>query len=38
MQMADAWIGATAIMLGCPLASRDKAFIRIPDLRVVRSP
>ena len=38
MQSADAWIAATAIMLGCPLASRDRDFSRIPNLQVIRTP
>ena len=33
---ADAWIAATAIMLGCPLASDDGDFDRIPGLEVIR--
>ena len=36
--VADAWIAATALMLGCPLASHDGDFVGIPDLEVIRNP
>ncbi|WP_419919213.1 PIN domain-containing protein [Candidatus Poriferisocius sp.] len=34
---ADAWIAATALMLKCPLASHDRDFNNIPDLKLIRS-
>ena len=36
LETADAWIAATAIMLECPLATDDKAFVGIPNLKVIR--
>ena len=36
--VADAWIAATALMLGCPLASHDGDFENIPDLELIRNP
>ena len=38
LNTADAWIAATAIMLGCPLASHDGDFLDIPNLALVRMP
>ena len=38
LQMADAWIAATALYLGCPLASHDIHFVGIPDLELIRDP
>ncbi len=38
IESADAWIGATAIMLGYPLATHDKGFDTIPNLEVIRAP
>lgn len=38
IQVADAWIAATAILLGCPLASEDRDFDGIPNLEIVRAP
>jgi tRNA(fMet)-specific endonuclease VapC len=38
LQMADAWIAATGLLLGCPLASHDRHFVGIPNLEVIRSP
>ena len=38
LNVADAWIAATALMLGCPLASHDGDFQGIPGLEVVKSP
>ena len=38
LQMADAWIAATALYLGCPLASHDGDFDGIPDLELIRAP
>ena len=35
---ADAWIAATAILLNCPLASHDRDFSGIPNLRLLSSP
>lgn len=37
LQVADAWIAATALMLGCPLVTHDRDFDGIPGLRVIRS-
>ena len=34
MPVADAWIAATALLLNCPLASRDNVFSDIPGLEV----
>ena len=34
--MADAWIAATALMLNCPLATADRDFAGIPDLKLVQ--
>lgn len=36
LSTADAWIAATAILLGCPLLSHDKDFGDPPDLCVIR--
>ena len=38
MQTADAWIAATALLLGCPLASGDGIFVDIPGLELIRAP
>ena len=38
MKMADAWIAATALYLGCPLASHDRDFSGIPGLQLIRNP
>ena len=38
LQVADAWIAATALYLGCPLASHDGDFDGIPDLHLIRAP
>ena len=38
LNTADAWIAATALMLGCPLASHDRDFSGIPDLQIIKSP
>ena len=38
LQMADAWVAATALYLGCPLASHDGDFDDIPDLELIRAP
>ncbi len=35
---ADAWVAATALALGCPLASHDRDFSDIPGLEVIRAP
>ena len=35
MEAADGWIAATAIMLGCPLATHDRDFIGIPNLQLI---
>ncbi len=31
----DLWIAATALRLGWPLVTRDKAFARVPGLKVI---
>ena len=33
--VADAWVAATALYLDCPLATHDRDFIGIPDLRLI---
>ncbi len=33
---SDAWVAATAIMLGCPLASHDRDFAGIAGLELIR--
>ena len=33
---ADAWIAATALMLKCPLATRDRDFSGVDDLELLR--
>lgn len=38
LNMADAWIAATAIMLNCPLASHDSHFVEVPNLQLIRAP
>ena len=38
IQIADAWIAATAILLDCPLASHDNIFREIPALELVQAP
>ena len=38
LQMADAWIAATALYLDCPLASHDVHFVGIPSLGLIRDP
>ena len=35
--IADAWIAATALMLNCPLATADRDFAGIPDLRLIQA-
>ena len=37
LKPAEAWIAATAVMLGCPLASDDRDFAGIPDLELIQS-
>ena len=32
----DLWIAATALRLGLPVVTRDKAFARVPGLNVIR--
>ena len=36
IQLADAWVAATALYLGCPLASHDGDFENIPGLQLIR--
>ena len=38
MEVADAWVAATALYLGCPLASHDGDFDGIPGLQLIRNP
>ena len=38
MQVADAWVAATALYLNCPLASHDGDFEGIPNLQLIRDP
>ena len=38
LQVADAWIAATALLLNCPLATDDRDFDGIPNLEIVRAP
>lgn len=38
LPMADAWIAATALYLGCPLASHDIHFVGIPNIELIRDP
>ena len=38
LQVADAWIAATALLLNCPLATDDRDFDGIPNLKIVRAP
>ena len=38
LNTADAWIAATAVLLGCPLASHDRDFSHIPNLQLIKSP
>ena len=38
MQVADAWVAATALRLGCPIAAHDSDFVGIPDLQLIRDP
>ena len=38
LNMADAWIAATAILLDCSLASHDSHFVGIPSLQLIRAP
>ena len=35
---ADAWFAATALYLKCPLASHDRGFRGIPNLRLIQAP
>ncbi len=35
ISMADAWIASTAMMMNCPLATHDRDFSGIPNLRVI---
>ena len=38
LSSADAWVAATALRLGCPLAAQDGDFADIPNLTLIRSP
>ena len=35
LEPADAWIAATALYLGCPLATHDGDFLGIPNLQLI---
>ena len=37
LEMADAWIAATALFMDCPLASHDSHFVGIPNLELIRN-
>ena len=38
LSMADAWIAATAVTLGCPLVSDDGDFDELSDLTLIQRP
>ncbi len=38
LEVADAWIAATALRLNCPLASHDRDFSGIPSLQLIQAP
>ena len=38
LEVADAWIAATAVMLRCPLAAHDRDYTSIPRLHLIRNP
>ena len=38
IELADAWLAATALYLDCPLASHDGDFDGIPNLELIRAP
>ncbi len=38
LSMADAWIAATAVTLGCPLASDDGDFDDISEITLIQRP
>ena len=38
LNTADAWIAATAILLGCPVAAHDRDFGGIPTLELIQRP
>ena len=38
LSLADAWIAATAVTLGCPLASDDSDFDDISELTLIQRP
>ena len=38
LNTADAWIAATAVLLGCPLASHDRDFSHIPNVQLIKAP
>lgn len=37
IQVADAWVAATALRLGCPVAAHDRDFDGIPNLQLIRA-
>ena len=37
LKKADAWIAATALTLGCPLATHNRDFEGIPDLVLIKA-
>ena len=38
LEIPDAWIAATALLLGCPLATHDGDFDDIPNLGIIKAP
>ena len=38
LEVADAWVAATALNLDCPLVSHDGDFDGIPGLQLIRNP
>ena len=38
LKTADAWIAATALWLGCPLASHDRDFSGVEGLTLIQAP
>ena len=37
LQEPDAWIASTALLLRCPLASHDRDFSDIPNLKIIKA-
>ncbi len=38
LKQPDAWIAATAVFLGCPLATSDTDFPRVPGIDLITAP